>query len=195
VFVDEICRIADALTNRIPSLVPRGVWNGDADAILSRHNVHSLFTQPVVDEAFARACLSGLHQWNDQLGAAHTLAMSGALPPSVAKSTLDYWHGIMHRREPDFPNAKYWFRQVGDHPLYPAVLASARRVVETGPRVDDKRLATVVNAEQWDPFSFVDLCQRYAERDGPTAMTVRSIQAQEMTLLLSFSAQRAFGES
>ena len=165
-FVEEIRQIADALTSRIPSLVPRGIWNAGSDATLSRCDTRSLFTLPVVDEAFARACLSGLHQWNDSLAAAHTLAMSEAAPPSVAKSTLDYWHGIMHRREPDYPNAKYWFQQVGDHTLFPAVLEEARRVVKTESGDIQENLTALVNAERWDPFRFVDLCARHAASES-----------------------------
>lgn len=50
-----------------------------------------------------------------------------------------YWHAIMHRREPDYSNSKYWYRRVGQHPV----------------------LKTLPNA---DPFAFVDFCAQ-AEND------------------------------
>src|SRR4051794_6992325 len=30
-----------------------------------------------------------------------------------------YWHAIVHRQEPDAGNAGYWFRQVGQHAIFP----------------------------------------------------------------------------
>ncbi len=41
----------------------------------------------------------------DDLDRSHTI--SQGIPGPVGA----YWHGIMHRREGDFSNAKYWFRQ------------------------------------------------------------------------------------
>lgn len=41
----------------------------------------------------------------DELDQSHTISQGIAGPIGA------YWHGIMHRREGDFGNAKYWLRQ------------------------------------------------------------------------------------
>ncbi len=76
-------------------------------------SIEDLFTgRTIVDRKAAAACLSGLWLLHDFLDESHTISQSITTP------TGSYWHGIMHRREPDYANAKYWFRRVGEHPVF-----------------------------------------------------------------------------
>ncbi|MDX1683216.1 MAG: hypothetical protein R3336_08850, partial [Phycisphaeraceae bacterium] len=72
-------------------------------------------------DAIAEACESevvmacpplaaGLWLYGDDLERSHTLSQG------IDDQTGSFWHGIMHRREGDFSNSHYWFRQTGDHP-------------------------------------------------------------------------------
>ena len=66
--------------------------------------------------------------WHDHLDAAHTLAQ--------ASETADgnFIHAILHRREPDSSNSKYWWRSVGNHPCFQEM---SRRVDELRALVGD----------------------------------------------------------
>jgi len=55
---------------------------------------------PVHDRKMAEACLAGLWLLHDFLDEAHTISQDIDTP------TGSYWHGVMHRREPDAANAK-----------------------------------------------------------------------------------------
>jgi hypothetical protein len=47
----------------------------------------------------------------DDLDRSHTISQSIETP------TGSFWHGILHRREGDFSNSKYWFRRAGKAPF------------------------------------------------------------------------------
>jgi len=67
-------------------------------------------------EVFGVAVKSGLLLWNDALDISHTISTG-----IIKNQTGIYWHGIMHRREPDYSNAKFWFRRVENPPIFPAL--------------------------------------------------------------------------
>ena len=54
-----------------------------------------------------------LHLLNDDLDAAHRLVQA-----HEDDSTANYIHQLVHRREGDWSNARYWVGKVGAHPFY-----------------------------------------------------------------------------
>lgn len=71
--------------------------------------VEPLITAP----AFADkpALQAGLWLYVDQLERSHRISQN------LDDATGAFWHGIMHRREGDFGNSHYWFRQAESHPV------------------------------------------------------------------------------
>jgi len=47
---------------------------------------------------------------------AGNLDRSHKISQGIQTATGSFWHGIMHRREGDFGNSHYWFRNAGSHP-------------------------------------------------------------------------------
>lgn len=82
-----------------------------------------------------------------------------------------YLHGIYHRMEPDDWNSKYWFRQVGQHPIAATLAeqASAAGYNTTG---------------NWDHARFVDFHK--AARAGTHVQLAETVQWLEWRLLFEY---------
>ncbi len=146
---------------------------------LSKLSPESLFQgRRIADTAAARGCLAGLWLWNDCLEESHAVSQGIDTPEG------SWWHAIMHRREGDFSNAKYWFRRVGQHPLFPRLAEAARRIASST-RLHDPRHGWLASAAEWDPLRFVDVCEDLARRSSSDEEPVRAIAAEEWRLLFA----------
>lgn len=120
----------------------------------------------IVSRDDARCMQSGLFLRFSALDESHRISQG------IETSSGSYWHGIMHRQEGDWGNAKYWFRRTGTHP----VMAALER--ETG--------------EAWDPFGFVDACSA-ASRGHGDRERASALQMLEWQLLMNHCYRRALG--
>lgn len=142
--------------------------------------------RPLVDREMAACCISGLWLRHGFLSESHTISQG------IPTQSGSYWHGIMHRREPDYENAKYWFRRVGNHPVFPQLHTLARQTAIAQPALD--RLAYLRSTDVWNPYAFIDACHAVAGRSGPDESACRLIAESEWQLLFDYCFQHAVGE-
>lgn len=100
--------------------------------------------------------LAGLWLYVDELGRSHEVSQA------IDTSTGSYWHAIMHRREGDFGNSKYWLLKTGTHPV----------ISELG----------------YSPSEFVDECESDRGENGPKLIEQ---QRREWKVLFDFCVQEA----
>lgn len=147
----------------------------------------------LVDPKMAECCLSGLWLRHDFLHESHELSQE------IHTSTGSFWHAIMHRREPDYPNSKYWLRQTGDHPTFALINEAAKLEFSRKPTsVNDPTRAyapleiqSLIAASKWDPYRFVDLCQEACRgKDRELERACKTLQAIEWRVLFDYCFER-----
>ena len=147
--------VAELIDDRVPDLGP-GTPNEPVRVKLAALSV------PNTDAG--RALLSALWLLHDFLHESHEISQELETP------TGSLLHGIMHRREPDAFNAKYWFRRLGNHPAL-AVL---------------KRAATELGYANFDPAKFVDDCERERGTGSERKKLLMAVQAKELEVLIGW---------
>ena len=137
--------------------------------------------------------LVGLFLIHDYLQEAHALAQSA--DREGPNQTAPYWHGIMHRREPDYDNARYWFRHVGQHAIFPAIGQEVAKLMEKQNFAAQLRFDRVLDrGGHWDPMAFIDLCEECGTRWDGRAQTAAQLQSIEFRVLLEYTCRAARGE-
>lgn len=170
-------RIAALITPvRLPPLGP-GQENQKARAELAALQPADLAPagRRVVDSEMARGCLAGLWLYHDFLDQSHSISQD------MPSSTGSFWHGIMHRREPDPGNAKYWFRRVEYHPVFDQLKTLTAAVAVRHPSVSATRFLS--EPGPWDPMAWIDVCET-ARRDEARGRSPELVAVcQEIALL------------
>jgi hypothetical protein len=172
--------------NAYARLVVHGDGNREAAERLSTMTPEQLLMRPVASMADARALLSGLWLYHDWLDSSHTISQS------LPSATGSFWHAIMHRREGDFSNAKYWYARCMSHPVLQTMVPFANDILHPLPA--DKSLLRLTR-DGWDPNAFVDLVEQVHERpaDARYAPTV-ALQRLEWRLLFEHCMRAASGQ-
>jgi hypothetical protein len=107
-------------------------------------------------------------------------AESHGIAQDINSAEGSYWHGIVHRIEPDSFNSAYWFRHVGTHAIFPELQRRAADIIENG-APKHWRLKTT-----WDPFLFIDWCEEARQKGGLAETTAVEVQMAEWQLLFDY---------
>lgn len=90
----------------------------------------------------------------------------------------------MHLREHNYPDASYWLRKAGDHPVFAALGPVAAELAAGYSR----KMAVPI---PWTPAWFIDYHQACAKKKEPGEMLARQIQQREWELLFAYCYQKA----
>ena len=111
----------------------------------------------------------GLFYALDALPEAHAIFQEASDDPGA------YWHGMLHRREGDFDNARYWFRRAGVLPFFAEVHREACAHSEA-----------MARQANWDPYLFAGQCEQVRFGDADLAGEMQALQRVEFDAIFDY---------
>lgn len=126
-----------------PALDRRKRANRKGLAELRKHD-ESLFAGHLKG-AKKNALTALVYLWHDHWDEAHNLAQAHEGDPDC-----DLVHALLHRREGDSGNSRYWFGEVGEHPAYTDIAADVAQVLSGSPWEHK-----LLKGGLWQPAAFV----------------------------------------
>jgi hypothetical protein len=163
-----------------------GAPDAKARKSLASLSVETAFAHAqIADRDMATCCHSAVWLLHDDLDESHSLSQQIETPSG------SFWHGIMHRREGDFSNAKYWFRRVGGHAAFNALSQRAAEIAAV--RGEERALKKLITAGTWDACAFVDLVENVVRGQGSARELCLDIQQAEWELLFDDCYRAAVG--
>lgn len=151
-----------------------------------------LLTVPLSSDGHAYAMLAGLWLWHDALDECHEIAQKDNGKRDDAAITLCFWHAVMHRREGDFSNAKYWYARCTNHPVLQTMTPFVNDILHPLPA--DKSYLRLSQGG-WNPNAFVDLAEELQHRSAdPRHGVAVALQKLEWRLLFDHCTRVAAGQ-
>jgi hypothetical protein len=167
-------------------LVVTGGGSESAATLLRHLKPDQLLIKPLVSRPDGEAMLAGLWLWHDWLDSSHTISQS------LSNSTGSFWHAIMHRREGDFSNAKYWYARCTSHPVLQTMTPFVNDILHPLPA--DKSYLRLTQGG-WNPNAFVDLAEELHRRPSdPRHGVAVALQKLEWRLLFDHCTRSAAGQ-
>ena len=147
------------------------------DAAISVAEINSSFAKSASDDHKVELLRAAALLWNDHLDEAHRIVQE------IEDADGSLLHAIMHRREPDYSNAKYWFRRVGRHPSFQKLARLASEIASNEPGLSSFGM---IEGNNWNALAFVDACEAAGrgKLKAESVHALKRIQAAEMRCIV-----------
>ncbi|MBT4136607.1 MAG: hypothetical protein HOE48_01770, partial [Candidatus Latescibacteria bacterium] len=184
------------------SLVASSLRHRFLKPYIDKTETTALFSEHIlVSQIHGDLVRNALYQKNDDLDTAHQICQT--IGKTADAPEICYWHGLIHRREPDFKNAHSWFQKsrnlAANNQLYQATYNFLQRAIQMPDYGDTREVALqfwqhLRNQGTWDALYFLNLCESAIEnKNSDLQKLLEDIQAIEFETLFQWTFQKAIG--